>query len=97
MGINDPGIHAESSLIKKLKYIETKHKLKWEKLHVIVVRFKKKDGNISFSMSKPCMHCKNALQKTKINFISWSNDYGSFDSCKVCELCSNHISRKYRS
>ena len=95
--MNDPGIHAESSVIKKLKYIETKRKLKWEKIHIIVVRLRKCNGDISFSMSKPCIQCKEALQKTKINLISWSNDYGSFDSCKVCELCSSHITRKYRS
>ena len=93
--MNDPGIHAETSVIKKLKYIETKRKLKWEKIHIVVVRLKKNNGNISFSMSKPCIHCKEALQKTKVNLISWSNEHGSFDSCKVCELCSSHISRKY--
>ncbi len=94
--MNDPGIHAESYVIKKLKYMETKRKLKWEKIHIIVVRLNKRNEDISFSMSKPCIQCKEALQKTKINLISWSNDQGSFDSCKVCELCSSHVSRKYR-
>ena len=94
--MNDPGIHAEASVIKKLQYLDTRRKLKWEKIHIIVVRLKKKDGDVSFSMSKPCVMCKNALQKTKINYVSWSNDYGSFDTCRVCELHSDHISRKYR-
>ena len=94
--MNDPGVHAEESVIKKLQYIDTKRKLKWEKIHIIVVRLKKKDEDVTFSMSKPCVNCKNALKKSRVNYISWSNDYGSFDSCKVCDLCSDHISRKYR-
>lgn len=94
--MNDPGIHAEASVIKKLQYIDSKRKLKWEKIHIVVVRLKRKDEEVTFSMSKPCVNCKNALQKTKIHYVSWSNDYGSFDSCRVCELCSDHVSRKYR-
>ena len=49
--MNDPGIHAEASVIKKLQYIDTKRKLKWEKIHMIVVRLKRNDGDVTFSMS----------------------------------------------
>lgn len=95
--MNDPGIHAEACVIKKLRYLETKHKVKWEKIHIIVVRLKRScSGEVSFSMSKPCVHCTSALQKTKISQISWSTENGTFDHCKVCELCSEHVSRKFR-
>lgn len=95
--MNDPVMHAEACALKKLKYRETKHKIKWEKLHIFVVRLKSSNsGGFVFSMSKPCIHCTAAIQKTKIQNVSWSTNEGSFESCKVCQLCSDHVSRKYR-
>ena len=95
--MNDPVTHAETNLIKKIRFLNTRHKVKWEKIRVIVVRMKVDENDqIYFTMSKPCIHCTNALQRTKISFVSWSNNFGEFDSCKVCDLQSEHLSRRYR-
>ena len=97
-GANMPMVHAEENVIKKLYYLQTKHKIKWEKITVIVVRFRMNETTeqLDFKMSKPCKHCSIALRNTQIKNICWSNDYGNFNACRVCNLQSTHLSRRHR-
>ena len=92
--INMPTIHAETNLLRKLQYMQTKHKVKWERINMIVVRVRiDSEKNFYFSMSKPCVHCTNELQKTKIKKVFWSTNNGDFDVCKLCNLQTKHVSR----
>ena len=95
--MNDPVFHAEINVLNKLKFLNKKRKIKWEKIMLMVVRLKcDESGNIHFTMSKPCSHCTHTLHNTRINNICWSNENGLFETCKVCDLSSTHLSRRYR-
>ena len=56
-------------------------------------------GNNYYSMSKPCMHCMIALQKSKAiwSYIAWSVNDILFVKCPVYDLITDHISGGNRS
>ena len=94
---NDVYDHAEVATIKKLEKLNIKHKIKWEKITIIVVRTIVDENNeLQYKMSKPCKNCCQYLKNTNIKNISWSNDEGYFDTCKVCDFETEQISRRFR-
>ena len=74
------------------------HKIKWNKLTILVVRVitNKYTGEFIFGMSKPCMHCIISLKYTYTNKIAWSKDDGKIVICKTSELYSDHIAHSNR-
>jgi PP-loop superfamily ATP-utilizing enzyme len=89
--------HAEMNVLKKLDALKLKHKIKMHRLELVVVRILFNECNeMVFKMSKPCMHCTQILHNTLMRHISWSTDDGTFETCRPCDLTSDHISRRYR-
>tara|TARA_A100001011_G_C13820922_1_gene638898 strand:- start:64 stop:456 length:393 start_codon:yes stop_codon:yes gene_type:complete len=91
--------HAEVGLLNKLKKLNLHHRIKWNRLTIIVVRVitDYKTGDFTYGMSKPCLHCTNTLKKSNVKNIAWSNEEGKIVTCKTCELQSTHISHGNRT
>ena len=97
-GINHPGIHAEIAVLNKLKFLQTKRLIKWNKINMFVVRHKvDSDGNVCFAFSKPCTHCGEHIRRAQIGIICWSNTNETFEYCKACDFASSHVSKMGRS
>ena len=96
-GTNYIGLHAEMNVLKQLESISLKHKLKWSKISLIVVRVRQNLKNdIYFDMSKPCIECASSLRNSFIKNIYWSTSDSYFDRCRSCDLQSTQISRRNR-
>ena len=84
------------NLLNKLISLSNKHKIKWNKITILVVRIININNEYIFGMSKPCCDCVNRLKRTSFKYIIWSNQNNNFDVCKLCDLNSDHISSANR-
>lgn len=108
-GTNNVSMHAEVDALRKLEALQRSHKIKWNKLVLVVVRIKLDwKGDIFFSMSKPCMSCVQSIQQTRISHVCWSTDVNcssscptwsfspGFCGCRAEDLYSAHICKSMR-
>lgn len=87
--------HAEIDLLHrickqyKITNIEDLNKKKlFKKLKIYVIRIT--NGN-NIMNSAPCFHCTKVLKKFNVKEVIYSNDDGSFNSCKMKYYSTNKI------
>ena len=90
---NDATRHAEANLLRKLD----QHAVNRRRCTLIVLRIRSTSGGRLFlSGSKPCIRCADLISKSGIQHVAWTNDAGTFDGCRRCELQTDHVSRRFR-
>lgn len=92
---NDRFVHAEVRALATLRR-RVRSDSKLHRLSMVVVRVRRNDqGNLYFSMSKPCDRCCNCIRNSSLGKLYWSTDDG-FSWSYTNDVSSCHLSRRYR-